>query len=157
MANLTLRSWEDFTVPSKYAPPSDVNTLLDRLRVNGSHYLANYLALAGGVLAIGVFLNFGVFFTLTLALGTGFGAWFALMKYMPQFKPNSLPILGVAMVVTFYIGLKLVGEEHSMTVWQYFILSLLPGLLHALFKKRNPVVAAVNKATNAVKEAKREL
>jgi len=156
MAALTLRSWEDFTVPNKYGPPSDVNAIFERVRLNVPHYLANYLALGGAILAIGVFLNFGVFFTMALALGIGFGGWFAAMKYLPQFKANSLPILGVVLCVTFYIGLKLVGEEYSMTVWWYLILSLLPGLLHSLLKKRNPVVSAVNKASNAVKDVKRE-
>jgi len=155
--HLTLRPWDDFTMPAKYSVPTDVNTLLDRMRTNVSYYAANYLALAGAILAIGIVYNFGVFFTLLLALSAGYGAWFGLMTYVPQMKPNSIPILGASLLVTFYIGLKLVGEEYAMVVWQYFIFALLPGLVHALFKKRNPINSAVNKASNAVKDIKREL
>jgi len=157
MANLTIRPWDDFTAPAAYSIPRDVNTIFERMRLNLSHYLGNYLMLAGGVLTIGVLFNFWVFFTLALAIGAGYGAWFGLMTYVPQLKPNSLPILGGTLVLGFYIGLKSVGEEYSFTVWQYFVLSSLPALLHAIFKKRNPVAAAANKVSGAVRDIKRDL
>lgn len=157
MANLTFQPWDDFTTPNKYAVPGDVNTLLDRLRVNATLYAGNYLALAGAVLVIGVLFNFGTFFTLALALGAGYGAWFGLSTYVAQVRPHSTYALIGCLLLGFYIGIKLVGEEYSMVVWQYAIFSLLPGLLHAVFKKRNPVTSAAHRASNVVKEIKREL
>jgi len=157
MTNLALRPWDDFTTPAKYGVPSDVNTLLDRLRVHTAHYTGNYLALAGAVLVIGILFNFGTFFTLALALGTGYGVWFGLVTYVPQVKPHSSYALIGCLFLGFYIGIKLVGEEYSMVVWQYAIFSLLPGLLHAAFKKRNLVTSAAHRASNVVKDIKREL
>ena len=40
------------------------------------------------------FLHFSVFFTFAVCMGLGVGAWFGIMNFQPQLRPNSNIILG---------------------------------------------------------------
>jgi len=156
-AHIELRSWSDFKDTSKYSLPSSVNSLFDRIRTNVCYYAANYMVLAGAVLAIGIFFNFWVFFSLAAIMGVAFASWMGLLKFMPQLKPQSLYILIGITVLAFYIGIKILGSDNAMIVWYYTILSLLPPILHSSFKELNPIKNVANKASNAAKGLRRSM
>jgi len=153
-----IQPWDQFTDISKYGLPTDVQSILDRLQQNVQRYLGNYVVFAGAIVLFGVYFHFSVFFTFAVCLGLGVGAWFGIMNFQPQLRPNSNIILGALLAIFFFIAVKWISDEDSHVIWTYLCFSIVPGLVHAVFRKKpTPIQKASSQVKSAVNEAKNNL
>jgi PRA1 family protein len=129
---LEFRPWDAFVQNMK--PPANVNSAIERVKINLNHYRANYGAVAAVIALIGMFYSHQ--FLLASAISGAVGAaLFFLVKPGTQVGGTTIVAWHKAAVVGVVALLAIhFTESFSCVVW-VLVISLLISVVHATFKE----------------------